>query len=123
MISRRLNRIEEACKEELSEILHKEVKDPRVGFVTITRVKVSPDLRHAKVYVSILGTDEEIRRTVAGLYSARGYLRAHLGKHLRLKYLPDIEFYQDRVTEQALRLTDIMKRIVVDEGGLDEHSR
>jgi ribosome-binding factor A len=109
-MSRRMDRVEEACKEELSEILQRETKDPRVGFVTITRVKVTPDLRHAKVSVSVLGSEEEVESTLAGLESAKGYLRARLGRHLRLKYLPEIEFVRDRITEEALHLSEVMER-------------
>lgn len=109
-MSRRIDRVEEACKEELSEIIQRELKDPRVGFVTITCVKVSADLRHARVYVSILGNDQEVEESLAGLESARGYLRGLLGKHLRLKYLPEIEFIHEHVAEEALRLDELMKQ-------------
>ena len=68
-MSRRVNRVEEACKEELSEILQREVKDPRIGFVTITRVRITPDLKHAVVYVSILGSEDEVHDTLKGLNS------------------------------------------------------
>lgn len=115
-MSRRLSRVEEACKEELSEILQREIKDPRVGFVTITEVRLTADLRHARVFVSILGTDVETRQSLEGLESARGYLRSCLGKHLRLKYLPEIEFVHEHVAEDALRLTELMKKVENDAG-------
>jgi ribosome-binding factor A len=118
-MSRRINRVEEACKEELSEILQREVKDPRVGFVTITKVKVTPDLRHAKVYVSIMGNEEEVENSIAGLESAKGYLRSHLGKHLRLKFLPELEFLRERIAEEALRLNEIMRQVKEDVAGSD----
>jgi ribosome-binding factor A len=110
-MSRRLNRVEEACKEELSEILQREIKDPRVGFVTITEVKLTPDLRHARVFISILGSEEEVEQSLAGLKSAKGYMRSHLGRHLRLKYLPEIEFIQEHVAEEALHLTELMDKL------------
>jgi ribosome-binding factor A len=110
-MSRRLSRVEEACKEVLSEVIQREVKDPRVGFVTITAVKVSPDLRHAKVFVSVMGSDEEVARSLAGLQSSKGYMRSALGKHLRLKYLPEIEFVHEDVSTEALRLSEIMKKV------------
>lgn len=118
-MSRRINRVEKACKEELSEILQREVKDPRVGFVTITKVKVTPDLRHAKVYVSIMGNEEEVENSIAGLESAKGYLRSHLGKHLRLKFLPELEFLRERIAEEALRLNEIMRQVKEDVAGSD----
>jgi ribosome-binding factor A len=119
-VSRRLNRVCEACKEVLSEVIQREVKDPRVGFVTVTGVKLSPDLRHAKVYVSVMGTDEEVEESLAGLESARGYKRSELGKHLRLKYLPEIEIVHENVTEEALRLAALMREVAEEdkeEGG------
>ena len=110
-MSRRLNRVEEACKEELAEIIQREMKDPRVGFVTITEVKMTADLRHAKVFVSIMGTPQDVERSLAGLQSARGYLKSCLGRHLRIKYLPDIEFVHEHVAEDALRLAELMKKV------------
>lgn len=118
-MSRRIDRVEEACKEELSEILQREVKDPRVGFVTITKVKVTPDLRRARVYVSMMEEEEEAENTLAGLESARGYLRSHLGKHLRLKFLPELEFVRERVAEEALRLNELMRQCKEDASGGD----
>jgi ribosome-binding factor A len=118
-MSRRIDRVEKACREELSEILQREVKDPRVGFVTITKVKVTPDLRHAKVYVSIMGNEEEVENSIAGLESAKGYLRSHLGKHLRLKFLPELEFLRERIAEEALRLNEIMRQVKEDVAGSD----
>lgn len=110
-MSRRLSRVEETCKEELSEILQREIKDPRIGFVTITELKLTADLRHARVFVSTLGSPEESEQTIAGLRSARGYLRFCLGKHLRLKYLPEIEFIHEHVAEEALKLDELMRKV------------
>lgn len=115
-MSRRTKRVEEAFREELSEILERRTKDPRVGFVTITRVKVTADLCHARVYVSVMGSEGEIERTLAGLESAKGYMRSCLGKNLRLKHLPDIEFVHDRVTDEAMRLMRLMEDNVPGEG-------
>jgi ribosome-binding factor A len=118
-MSRRIDRVEEACRKELSEILQREVKDPRVGFVTITKVSVTPDLGHAKVYVSVMGNGEEVENSLAGLESARGYLRSHLGKHLRLKFLPELEFIREQSAEEALRLNEIMRQCREDAEGDD----
>lgn len=114
-MARRIDRVEEACKEELSEIIQREIKDPRIGFVTITRVKVSPDLRRAQVYVSVLGSEEEVKKTLEGLESAKGFMRAHLGKHLRLKFLPEITILHETVAEEAIRLMELMKKTKADE--------
>lgn len=110
MGSRRVSRVEEVCKEELSEILIRELKDPRIGFVTITGVKMTSDLKHAQVYVSVLGSSEEVDRTFEGLESAKGWMRAHLGKRLRLKFLPEIEFCHDRTPVEAQKLETLFKR-------------
>lgn len=118
-MSRRTDRVEEACREVLSEVLAREVKDPRVGFVTITGVRLSADLRHAKVFVSVLGSPEEEYASMAGLRSAKGYMRRELGRHLRLKYLPEIEFEHDNVTEEALRLAALMRQVEEDAGEAD----
>lgn len=108
-MSRRTDRVEEICKEELSELLQRNVKDPRVGFVTITSVKISPDLKHAKVFVSVLGSEDEAEQSIEGLNSAKGFLKSLLGKHLKLRSMPDIEFIRERISEEALHLDEIMK--------------
>jgi ribosome-binding factor A len=119
-----LNRVEEACHEVLSEVLQREVKDPRVGFVTITDVKLTADLRHSRVFVSVLGDEDDVERSMAGLDSAKGYMRSALGKHLRIKYLPEIEFVLDSSGEEALRLEGIMKQVEeeLDRGGQGEEA-
>lgn len=109
-MSRRVSRVEEAIKEELSEIIRTEIKDPRIGFVTITEVKVSADLMKAKVYVSVIGDEQEVSDTLEGLDSAHGYMRSLIGRKLRLKYLPEIVFIHEKVAEEALRLDEIMKQ-------------
>jgi len=109
-LSRRVDRVEEICKQEIAEILSREIKDPRIGFVTVTKVKLSSDLKHAKVYVSILGTSEEIDKSLDGLKSAKGFVKRILGEHLKLKFMPEIEFVHDRVTEEAIQLTSLIER-------------
>ncbi|MFQ5960984.1 MAG: 30S ribosome-binding factor RbfA, partial [Candidatus Methylomirabilales bacterium] len=93
--------------------------DPRVGFVTITGVRVSADLRHARVYVVTHETGEEQERTLEGLQSARGYLRGALGRRVRLKYIPDLSFSIDETLEQGFRIHEILKSLAT-EGGTDE---
>jgi len=115
-MSRRTRRVEETFKEELSEIIQRELKDPRVGFVTITEVKVSPDLRKARVYVSMLGTEEEAEATLAGMESAKSYMRLRLGKHLRMKVLPEIEFVRERTAEEAVELEKLLKKTREEDG-------
>ena len=118
-MSRRTSRVEEASREVLAEVLAREVKDPRVGFVTVTGVRVSPDLRHARVMVSVMGEEDDVARSMAGLESAKGYMRSALGKHLRLKYLPEIEFVLDHETDEAMHLEGLMREVAeeLEEGG------
>lgn len=87
------------------------LKDPRIGFATVTFVKITPDLRHARVFVSVLGTDEEVEATMKGLNSARPHLRAELGRQMRTKYLPELIFELDNKTVEAQRVDEILHRI------------
>lgn len=96
MIPDRIKRVNEACREALGEILQEEIKDPRIGFVTVTRVEVSADLQHGKVWVSVLGDEEEVAEALAGLERARGFLRRELGHRVRLRYTPELSIHLDR---------------------------
>ncbi len=104
-------RLEEAIKEEISEIIQTELKDPRIGFVTITNVEVSHDLRHAIVYVSILGSSKEADSAMAGLENAKGYIRSLLGQRLRIKFLPSLTFKLDRGAEESERISKIIHKL------------
>lgn len=104
----------ERVAEEFREILAEEVprlKDPRVGFVTITGVRVSPDLRHAWVYYTAMGDDRERAGTRAALRSATKHLRYELGHQVRLKVTPELEFEEDRSAEQGERIDEIIERL------------
>src|SRR5947207_14895849 len=100
----RLRRVNEAVRQVLSDAITQDLKDPRVGFVTVTAVRTSPDLRHATVYVSVLGDDP--RDSLEGLRSAHGFLQRKVAGELRLKHTPTLEFEVDPVTEQAGRLEE-----------------
>jgi ribosome-binding factor A len=104
----RMRRVDEAVREVLSDAVAKDLKDPRVGFVTVTDVRTSPDLRHARVYVSVLGTAEEREASLAGLRSANGYLQGRVGAELRLKHTPQLEFLYDDTAERAQRLERLL---------------
>ncbi|GBC81453.1 Ribosome-binding factor A [bacterium HR10] len=104
----RPERIGELLKEELSQIIGYELKDPQLGLVTITHVKVSADLRHAKVYVSTLGTPEESRRTVERLNHAAGFIRRQLYPRLHLKTIPELVFHYDETIARAARIDDLL---------------
>lgn len=100
--------------EEFREILAEEIprlKDPRVGFVTVTGVKVTPDLRRARVFYTAMGDERARAATRAGLRSARAHLRAVLGHQVRLKFLPDLEFEEDQTIETAERIDRLIERL------------
>jgi len=112
MQGRRVDRIEEQLRIELSEILEREVQDPRVRLVTVTHVKVSPDLRHARVYVSSLGGPEERKKILQGLKSAAGYARRSLGQRLHhLKRTPELTFDYDDTIEKENRIEKLLDQI------------
>ncbi|MFM9106792.1 MAG: 30S ribosome-binding factor RbfA [Chloroflexota bacterium] len=100
-MSRRTLQVGELLREELTDIIRREVKDPRLGFWSITGVDVPPDLRSARVHVSVLGSDEERTATLAALTSAAGFIRRHLKPRLRMRQIPELEFRDDRSMEHA----------------------
>ncbi len=100
--------------EEFREILAEEIlklKDPRVGFVTVVGVKVTPDLRHARVLYTALGDEKERAGTRAGLRSASAHLRSVLGRQVRLKFLPDLEFVEDETVETTARIEELIRQL------------
>ncbi len=112
-----MRRVDEAIRQVLGEALAGELKDPRVGFVTVTDVRTSADLRHARVYVSVLGEggrqSEALQReaTLEGLRSAHGYLQGRIASELRLKRTPTLEFSYDDTTDRALRVDALLDEI------------
>ena len=108
MPSDRMRRVDEAVREVLSDAVTSELKDPRVGFITVTDVKTSPDLRHARVFVSVLGTEQERADSLAGLQSAHGYLQARLSSQLRMKHTPQLEFLYDDTIDRAQRVERLL---------------
>ena len=112
MSGRRPERLAEQIREEVSLILAGEVEDPRVGFVTVTDAKVTPDLRHAKIFVSVLGTDAEIAESLKALNHASGYVRSQLGAVLRIRRVPDLHFVHDDTVRTATRIEEILSEEV-----------
>ena len=108
MTSDRMRRVDEAMREVLSGAITSDLKDPRVGFVTVTAVKTSQDLRHARVYVSVMGTPSERQRTLEGLRSAHGFLQGRVAGELRLKNTPALDFVVDETVERADRITRLL---------------
>jgi len=103
-----MRRVDEAVREVLSDVITHELKDPRVGFVTVTDVKTSPDLSHARVYVSVLGDAEAVAASLEGLQSAHGFLQGRVGSELRLKHTPTLRFFHDDTAERAQRLERLL---------------
>ncbi|HEV8308868.1 MAG TPA: 30S ribosome-binding factor RbfA [Methylomirabilota bacterium] len=116
MQGKRLDRINQLIKEEISHLLQRELKDPRLGFVTVTEVAVSKDLRSGRVYVSVLGTDEQWRASLAALHSARGYIRNWLAPRLRLRAVPDLTFHADRSMAHAAHIQSVLEKLRESEG-------
>lgn len=106
-MSQRTERVQKLARQVLGELVH-DLKDPRIGFATITAVRVSPDLRHARVWVSVLGTEDEQRATMKGLESAKPFLRGELGRQVRMKYLPELTFELDTGAAEAERLEKLL---------------
>lgn len=110
-MSYRPERLAEAIKREFFDMLQNEIRDPRVGFITITRVEVSSDLRNAKIYVSIYGSSTEQEATMEILTNAQGYIRGEIGRRIRLRYTPEITFKLDASIAQGVRVVKLLEKI------------
>src|SRR3954470_23731158 len=108
MTGDRMRRVNEAMREVLSGAITSELKDPRVGFVTVTAVETSPDLRHARVYVSVLGNPGERRRTLQALDAAHGFLQRRIAAELRIKNTPQLVFAYDDTVERGMRISELL---------------
>jgi ribosome-binding factor A len=106
-----MRRVDEAIRQVLGDAVAGELKDPRVGFVTVTDVRTSADLRHARVYVSVLGDAEQREATMAGLNSAHGFLQGKVAAELHLKHTPTLEMHYDDTTDRALRIDALIDEI------------
>lgn len=111
MEGKRSERVADSIRKEISEILLKTIKDPRIGFITLTRVMVTEDCRLAKVYYSVVGTPEQQRQSTEGLNSAKGYIRRELGRRVKLKYTPELVFQFDPSTEYAIHMGELMHHL------------
>jgi len=107
----RQDRVTEEIRKEASIIIHDELKDPRLGFVTVTRVEMTPDLRLAKIFFSVLGKEEEHKRTKAALDSALGLIRTKIAQRINLRFAPEIIFKEDRSSEYSVRIQEILDEI------------
>ena len=111
----RQEKLGELITVELSDLIRTRLKDPRVGFASITRVDVSGDLRHAKVFVSVMGTAEEQAETMKGLKNANGFLRHELAGRLTLRYMPELAFKLDTSIEEGARILDLIHKVEQEE--------
>ncbi|MDQ3435424.1 MAG: 30S ribosome-binding factor RbfA [Actinomycetota bacterium] len=109
MAADRMRRVNEALREVLSAHITADLKDPRIGFVTVTAVETTPDLSHARVYVSVLGTDEEREDSLVGLRSARGHLQASIAAEVRMKRTPTLEFLHDEAIDRGFRISELLE--------------
>jgi ribosome-binding factor A len=115
MASRRQRKVADLIQEQVSDLIARKVRDPRVQGVTVTEVKVSPDLRYADIYISKLGGDEERQEALAGLNAAVGFLKRELAPRLGLRFMPDLRFHIDRSWEQGARIDALLEQIAAEE--------
>ncbi len=114
-MSQRTERVQKLAKQVLGDAIH-ELKDPRIGFTTVTAVRVTPDLREARIFVSVMGSEDERAETMKGLNSAKAHLRTELGRRVRMKYLPQLTFELDTIPQEAERLEMLIRKIHEEEG-------
>lgn len=107
----RSDRIAQAIRREVSLIIHDELRDPRLGFVTVMQVKVTDDLREARISFSVLGNDEERKKTAQALDSASGFVRKLIGERIPLRFVPEISFKEDRSSEYAAKIEEVLNQI------------
>lgn len=110
-MTKRTERVGDQIRSEISDIIARRLNDPRIGFVTVTAVEVSEDLRHAKVFVSVYGDDKVKIQTMKGLKSASGFIRGEIGHRLRIKFTPEIVFNLDTSMEKAEHILSILEEI------------
>ncbi|MDY0234472.1 MAG: 30S ribosome-binding factor RbfA [Gudongella sp.] len=112
MNDKRINRISEEVKKVVSELLFREIKDPRIsGLPSVNRVVVTKDLKSAKIYISVLGSDQEKTNTIKGLENAKGFIRNEIGKRISLRHVPEPIFYLDNSIEEALYMTQLIEKV------------
>lgn len=112
MAVERINRISEEVKRELSDIIMHDLKDPRItGMISIVNLKVTKDLRYAKVYISIYGSDEDKKNAIDGLRNAAGFLRKEIGRRVQLRYTPELIFEMDDSIEQGIYISNLIEKL------------
>lgn len=116
----RAKRVAEVVRAEIADLLAKGVKDPRVGFVSLMGVRMSPDLRYANVYISALGSDKEKKSTLIGLRNSAGWIRRELGKKLQLRVTPEVRFFEDTSLDDVFHLEEVFKDLHEKEGAEED---
>lgn len=111
----RVEKVQEFIKQEVSKIILTELKDPRIGFVTVTSVEVTGDLRSAKIYVSLMGSDEQKTSTWSALQNSLGFLRTEIGKRIRLRFTPELSLHIDESLEYSARIQKLLHKIKEEE--------
>jgi ribosome-binding factor A len=112
----RPRRVAELVREEIARLLMKGVKDPRIGFVSVMAVRMSPDLRYANVYVSLYGAESERKRSLIGLQHAAGWLRGEITRNLKLRFAPEVRFFPDDTLDRVFHLEDVFRELHDQEG-------
>lgn len=107
----RSDRVGDLLLEVVSELIRREIRDPRIGSVTLTSAKVTKDLRHARIYFNVLGGHEDRSDVSAGLKSAAGFIRSKVGKQLKLRFVPTIEFVYDETQDEAQRIEELLRQV------------
>lgn len=111
MENTRSNRVAEQMKKEVGEIINQKLKDPRIGFVTVTDIDLTNDLQHATIYISVLGDETEKEASLIGLSKASGFIRSEIGKRIRLRKVPEIVFKFDEAHEHGNRIESILRNL------------
>lgn len=119
-MSHRATRVGEQMKKELGDIIGRKIKDPRIGFVTVTDVQVTGDLQQATVYISVLGGEEQRENTLKGLAKAKGFIRSEIGQRIRLRKTPEIIFEFDESFEYGNRINNLLHQLQREEQPLDQ---
>lgn len=111
----RVDKVQELIKQEVSKMILRELKDPRIGFATVTQVAVSGDLRHARIFISVMGNDQQKEQTWEGLKNSLGFIRSELGKRVRLRYTPEINLQLDTSLDHSVKIQELLDKVKKEE--------
>lgn len=119
----RVEKVQELMKQEVSQIILRELKDPRIGFVTVTSVECTGDLRESKIYVSLMGSEQQVKDCWAGLTSSLGYIRREIGKRIRLRFTPEISLAIDKSLDYSAHIQELLLKIKAEEAAKDTQAK